>query len=366
VLVAPQELKGTLTAVEAAEAIARGLRRANPASSLDVAPIADGGPGTIDCLLAARGGATRLARVRDPLGRPVEARWALLPDRTAVVEIAEASGLSRLPPADRSATRTSSYGAGELIRAALDEGCRKVLVGLGGSATSDGGVGAASALGLRFLDANGADLLPGGGALVGLERIELGGRDPRLADVALTAITDVRSPLLGPTGAARMFAPQKGASAADVQLLEDGLARLARLAAVTEGLPRFGAEREGAGAAGGLGFGLAVFLGASLEPGAQALFAALELERRVQAADWVVTGEGRLDAQSLLGKGPVELARLARAHGKKVVAFVGSSELSATPFDQVVLAPATDPSSAVAALEQAAFAWGRTVGVAPG
>ncbi|HZH02781.1 MAG TPA: glycerate kinase, partial [Myxococcaceae bacterium] len=219
ILVAPQELKGTLTASEAAEVLADALRDTVPRAELDVAPMADGGPGTVEALVRAGAGQIRTRRVTGPLGGPVEARWGVLDSgRTAVVEMAAASGLSLLAPEALDPERATSFGSGELIRAALDEGCRRIIVGLGGSATNDGGAGAVTALGIQLLDRCGAPLHPGGAELLGLERIELSGRDPRLEQTELQLATDVINPLLGPNGASAVYGPQKVADADTVAL----------------------------------------------------------------------------------------------------------------------------------------------------
>ncbi|MBZ4416948.1 glycerate kinase [Myxococcus sp. RHSTA-1-4] len=318
-LVAPQEFKGTLTAAEAAEAMAKGIRESSPEVVLDVAPLADGGPGTVDALLAGTRGERRRQVVRGPLGAPVEASWALLDDgRIAVVEMAAASGLSLVPPEARDARGASTYGTGELLRSALESGCERIILGLGGSATTDAGTGALSALGYRFLDAHGQPLPPGGAALSGLARVDASGVHPKLGTVELLGATDVTSPLLGPDGAARLFGPQKGADAAAVEELEAALAHLASVVGDRAvGWP-------GAGAAGGFGFGLVSLAGARLVPGYELVSRALGLERRVLLADVVLTGEGRFDRQTSLGKGPGGLARLAREHGTPVVLFAGS------------------------------------------
>ncbi|AKF83060.1 glycerate kinase [Myxococcus fulvus 124B02] len=318
-LVAPQEYKGTLTASEAAEAMARGVREVSPEVVLDLAPLADGGPGTVEALLAGTRGERRVCRVHCPLGKPMEAAWALLEDgRTAVVEMAAASGLVHLEPNPVSARKASTYGAGELMRAALDSGCERLIIGLGGSATTDGGTGALTALGYRFLDANGHPLPPGGAALSVLARVDASGRHPRLGKVELMGATDVTSPLLGADGAARLFGPQKGADAAGVEELEAALAHYSRVVGdLSAGWP-------GTGAAGGFGFGLVALAGARLVPGYELVSRALGLERRVLLAEVVLTGEGRFDRQTSLGKGPGGLARLAREHGTPVELFAGS------------------------------------------
>jgi len=325
-LVAPLEFKGTLTARQAAAAIDRGIHRARPGAETDLLPLADGGPGTVEAVLAAAGGTRVQTRVLGPLGRPTEATWALIRgpagfSPTAVIEMAAASGLSLLSPEERDPRRASTFGTGQLIAAALGAGCRTLIIGAGGSATNDGGAGALSALGARLLDERGAPLPPGGAALRDLSRVELSSLDPRLRDSSLIVATDVAAPLLGPGGATCVFGPQKGAGAAALEELEAGLGNLARVVAAAVG--RDDSGREGAGAAGGLAFGLAA-LGARIEPGFDLLADLCGLDRRIGAADLVISGEGRLDRQTRMGKGPWRLQLRARALGRPVVLFVGS------------------------------------------
>jgi glycerate kinase len=322
VLIAPQEFKGSLSAAEAARAMAEGLRRALPGAELDLAPMADGGPGTVEALVAAAAGRRLTATVADPLGRPVEAAWGLLEEgSTAVIEMAAASGLVLLRPGERDARRTSTYGTGQLIAAALEAGCRRLIIGLGGSATNDGGAGMAQALGARLSDGEGRDLPPGGAALARLARIDVSGLDGRLRDCVVLGATDVTNPLCGPHGASAVYGPQKGASPADVEELDAALAHYA--AVIERDLGKRVAEVPGAGAAGGIGAGLIAFLDAELRPGAQLVAEVVGLEKRIAAADLVVTGEGRLDAQTAYGKTVATVARLARAQGRPVVALAG-------------------------------------------
>jgi glycerate kinase len=357
-LVAPQEFKGTLTAAEAATALAEGLRQGAPGVELDVAPLADGGPGTVDALLAGVGGERVTRTVRGPLGTPVRATYGLLDSgRTAVIEMAVASGLSLLAPGERDPRRSSTSGTGELMRAALDAGCERLILGLGGSATNDGGTGALAALGFRFLDEHGAPLPPGGATLRRLARVDTGGRHPRLAEVELLVATDVTAPLLGPDGASRLFGPQKGADAATVAELESALARFAEV--VAPGL----AQAPGAGAAGGFGYGLAALAGGRLVSGYGMVARTLRLPERLAAADVVLTGEGRFDRQTALGKGPGALAREARALGKRAVMFAGvvAPDVGTGPslFDEVVEVSALAPPGAshIDALRHAGASW---------
>jgi glycerate kinase len=360
-LVAPQEFKGTLTASEAAEALREGLRQEAPDALLDIAPLADGGPGTVEALLAGTHGERRMLTVQGPLGAPVQAAYALLDSgRTAIIEMAAASGLSLLRPEERDVRRASTYGTGELIRAALEAGCSRIIVGLGGSATNDGGAGALTALGYRFLDADGQPLPPGGAALRQLVHVDSHQAHPRLTEVEILAATDVTAPLLGPNGASRLFGPQKGADPQTVEELEEALACYA------QGLAPEFIRVPGSGAAGGLGYGLAVLAGANIVSGYALVAQALHLERRVAVADAVLTGEGRFDRQTALGKGPSALARSGKELGKPVVLFAGSvvreEGLDTSMFQEVIDVgnPALDKEAAVRALREAAARWAST------
>ncbi|MGH7728167.1 MAG: glycerate kinase [Vulcanimicrobiaceae bacterium] len=351
---APDKFKGSLSAAQAAAALALGVRRAVPRIVVRVAPMADGGEGTVDAFLEA-GWERIAARVLGPLGEPVEAAFAREGPR-AVIEAAAASGLELVREHERRPLLASSAGTGELLRAALDRGARDLVVGLGGSATTDGGSGLLAALGARFLDRNGAQLPPGGGALRELAQIDLDALDSRLREVRIRAAVDVDLPLLGPRGAARQFAPQKGAGAAEVEQLEDALAHFAEVAARTLG--RDLRELPGAGAAGGLGFGLAAFLGADLAPGALLVADLRDLESELAGADWCFTGEGKIDAQTLAGKTVAGVAQLARRAGVRTVAFAGSIEPEAEAALAalgVVAIPILDRPYEEALAQQSAF-----------
>lgn len=336
VLVAPQEFKGSLTAIEAARAIALGVRDALPDADVVEAPMSDGGPGLVDAMLAAIGGERVEAKVRDPLMRSVRAAWAVLRDGTAVIEMAAASGLVLLSAAERDPLAATTFGTGELIRAALDLGCKEIIVGVGGSATVDGGAGAMQALGARLLDARGDAVAPGGAALAQLDRIDMSGVDPRLAVTRVRVASDVTNTLCGPAGAAAMFGPQKGASPRDVETLEAALRHFAEIVARDCGIDLL--SLRGGGAAGGLAAGLAA-LGATIEPGFALVAEATGLEAKVAAADVVITGEGRLDAQTQYGKTASGVAALARKHGKRVAVIAGSVDAgyaaSSGAFDAV-------------------------------
>ena len=324
VVVAPDKFKGSLTAAAAAGAIGEGLRSARPDLEVVLAPVADGGDGTVDAAVAA--GYRRVpVTVTGPTGEPVRAEFARSGD-TAVVEMAAASGLRCLPGGRPAPLTASTYGTGELIRAALDDGARRVVLGLGGSATTDGGTGMAAALGARFVDAHGTELPPGGAALRHLHRLDLTGLDPRLRTVEIVVASDVQNPLTGPSGAAAVYGPQKGASPADVEQLELGLRRLAEVVADELGLNL--TSLPGAGAAGGTGGAAVAFLGARLVSGIDLLLDLVRFPAAVQGAALVVTGEGSLDRQSLAGKAPWGVAQAAARAGVPVVAVVGCSELT--------------------------------------
>ncbi len=320
---APQEFKGSLTARAAAEAMARGLRRSVPDADLDVLPMADGGPGTLDVLVEATRGRFFDADVRGPMGEPVRARWGVLGDgRTAVVEMAEASGLVLVPEAARDPRRASTYGTGELLRAALDEGYRRIIVGVGGSATNDVGAGMARALGVRLLDERGSELPSGGAALARLRQVDASQLDARLWESDVIVAADVTNPLCGPDGASMVYGAQKGASEAVARELDAALAHFADVVKRDLGIDK--ANEPGAGAAGGLGYGLLVFCNATLRPGFGVVAEAAGFAARLAGADLVVTGEGRLDRQTAFGKTTAGVARAARAAGKAVVAIAGS------------------------------------------
>jgi glycerate kinase len=322
IVLAPQEFKGSLTAAEAAEAMAAGVRRARPDAEPDLAPVADGGPGTVAAVVAATGGELRRAGCRDPLGRPVEAAFGLIDGgRTAVIEMAAAAGLVLLRPEERDPRTAGTEGVGDLIRAALDAGAARLLIGLGGSATNDGGAGMARALGARLLHRDGHELPAGGAALLDLHAVDISGMDRRLRAAAVTGATDVRNPLCGPEGASAVYGPQKGATPDDVRLLDAALGRYAEVIARDLGVDVAGVP--GAGAAGGLGAGLLAFLGAELRSGFELVAEAAHLEERIATAGLVLTGEGRLDGQSLFGKTTVGVARLAARQRVPVVALCG-------------------------------------------
>jgi glycerate kinase len=330
VLVAPDKFKGSLPATAVAAAVATGLRRA--AADLEVVqnPVADGGDGTLEAALDA--GYERVpVRVSGPLGDPVDTAYAVR-DGTAVVEMADACGLVRMPAGRLEPLTASSTGLGEVVRTALDAGCPRVVVGIGGSASTDGGAGMLAALGARFLDADGVELPPGGGALARLDRVDLGRLHPRLDRTEVVLATDVDNPLLGARGAAAVYGPQKGADAADVEVLDAALARLSQVLGTATGVGDGGhpaALLPGAGAAGGVGFAALSVLGASARPGIELLLELTGFHDKLPGAALVITGEGSLDQQTLAGKAPVGVAAAARAHRVPVVAVAGRCLLDA-------------------------------------
>jgi glycerate kinase len=324
IVIAPDKFKGSLTSPQVAAAIARGLRHANPGVTIDECPIADGGEGTVTALVAATGGRLETRHVTGPLPEmKVDATFGILGDgKTAVIEMAAASGLALLPYEDRNPLNTTTFGTGELLMAAASLGVNHIILGIGGSATTDGGIGCAQACGLPIILEGGAPVSPTeplcGRDLHSVVLIKHG-RGSAIERVRITVACDVANPLFGPHGAAVVYGPQKGANAAQVQWLDDALRQLAgRTGKLAE------AQTPGAGAAGGLGFGLLAFFGATLKGGADIVIDATKLRQRLAGADLCITGEGRLDAGSLHGKAPIAVARLCRQLGVPCVAIVGS------------------------------------------
>jgi glycerate kinase len=321
VLIAADKFKGSLTAVQVAERVTVGLRRVAPRVEVEALPVADGGDGTVDAAVAA--GFERCeVRVAGPLGEEVAAAYALRGD-TAVVEMAEASGLQRLPAGVFAPLTSSTYGSGELLRAALDAGARTIVFGVGGSATTDGGAGMLSALGARFLDADGEPVAPGGAALRDVVTADLSDLDSRLSSIDFVLASDVDNPLTGPKGAPAVYGPQKGASPEDVATLDSALAHFATVLEKAIGAKAAEyAAAPGAGAAGGIGYG-ALVLGARFRPGIEVMLDVLGFAPALDGATLVITGEGSLDEQTLHGKAPAGVAAAARAAGKEVVAVCG-------------------------------------------
>lgn len=321
IVIAPDSFKGSLSAAEATKAISQGIRRCLPDAAIIRLPIADGGEGTLDSLLAAVGGERVAVNVTGPLGEPVEASYGLL-GQTAVIEMAEASGLCLLTEEKRNPALATTYGTGELIRHALDRGCRRFLLTVGGSATNDGGTGMLQALGMRLLDRNGQPVRPGGGSLANIATIDDALWDPRISESSFVIATDVQNPLLGERGASRIFGPQKGATPEMIEQLERGMTIWANLIEAKTGTRLH--DRAGAGAAGGLCGAYLAFFPASTRRGIDVVLEHVRLEEHLAGAELVITGEGRIDHQTASGKAPMGVAQLAKKHGVPVIALAGS------------------------------------------
>ena len=322
IVVAPDSFKECATAVEVADAIAAGIRRVVPNAELALVPMADGGEGTVAALVAATGGVTVDVDVSGPMGDRVRSMYGVLGDgRTAVIEMAAASGLALVPPERRDPGVATTYGTGELVRHALDRGIDRLIVGIGGSATNDGGAGMAQALGYSLTDADGAELPRGGRALSRLANIDSTGKHAGLAACEVLVACDVANPLCGPNGASRVYGPQKGADPAAVRDLDAALRHYADVVADQLGTPIL--DMPGSGAAGGLGGGLVAFAGAQLRAGVEIVAEASDLAGEIEGADLGSTGEGTLDGQTIEGKTPVGVARISKAHGVPVVAIAG-------------------------------------------
>ena len=315
IVFAIDSFKGSLSSLEAGRAAAEGARRVFPDAECVVRPLADGGEGTVEALAAGLGGELCKANVTGPAGRPTVATYGVI-GGTAVMEMAQASGITLVSGEGKNPLRTTTFGVGEMIRDAIARGCRRFIVGIGGSATNDGGAGMLQALGFGLLDKDGRDIPRGGGGLQSLDRIERGGAMPELRECVFRIACDVANPLCGENGASAVFGPQKGATPEMVAVLD---AALSRFSAVAGG----DADAPGAGAAGGLGFGFREFLGGELKSGVEIVLEETRFGEFIRDADVVVTGEGRLDSQTVMGKAPVGVARAAKRLGKKVLAFSG-------------------------------------------
>lgn len=356
-LIAPDSFKDSLTAAAAAAAMAAGARRVYPDAEITELPLGDGGEGTAAALVAATGGKMAPRTVRGPLGEPVAASFGLLGDgETAVVEMAAASGLERVPEGRRDPKVTTTYGTGELIAAALAAGARRLIVAIGGSATNDAGAGAMAALGARFLDARGDPLPPGGAALARLDRIDMSAFQHPDSGVQITIASDVTNPLCGPMGASAIYGPQKGATPEDVALLDAALARFAEV--VERDLGRDIRETPGAGAAGGLGAGLLAFLDARPRRGIHLVLEAIRFEERLRGVDLVLSGEGKLDGQTASGKTLAGVGEACRRAGVPLIAFAGAVEADAAKLETLGIAAAVAlpprPMSASEAMARAA------------
>ncbi len=322
IVVAPDSFKGSVSALVAADAIEQGVRRVFPEAIIEKVPMADGGEGTVQSLVDATGGHIQTHCVLAPLENEVDAKFGILADgETAVIEMASASGLTLVTPDERNPLRTTTYGTGQLIHAALEAGCRRFIIGIGGSATNDGGVGMAEALGVRLLDANGKQIPRGGGNLEQLQSIDMTGLHPAISETETVVACDVNNPLTGPDGASHVYGPQKGATPKMIKTLDASLAHFDKVLVQTLG--KSFNDIPGAGAAGGLGAGLMAFLNAELKLGVDIMIDAVNLKERVKGASVVFTGEGQLDFQTAFGKTPVGVAKVAKAHNIPVIAIAG-------------------------------------------
>ena len=323
IVIAPQEFKESLSGIEIARAMQEGVFRVWPDADTELVPVADGGDGTLQSLVDASDGEIMSATVDDPLGRPIDAIWGALGDgQTAVIEMARSSGLAILTPEERNPLITTTYGVGQLMLRALDAGYRHLIIGIGGSATNDGGTGMAQALGAKLLDAGGNELARGGGALTELDRIDVSSLDPRLSETTIDVACDVNNPLCGETGASAIFGPQKGADPETVKYLDAALHRFGGM--LNRDLGKDVMMVPGAGAAGGLGAGLMAFTNARLRPGADIVIDALDLDARLKGASLVIVGEGQTDRSTIFHKAPVAVAQRAKAQGIPVITVSGS------------------------------------------
>ncbi len=333
IVIAPDSFKESLSATEVCQCIETGFRDVYPNAHYHHLPLADGGEGTLDVILAGVQGEKRFNTVKGPMGQPVKASWALLEQgKTAVIEVAEAAGLHLVPQLERNPELATTFGVGELINAALNEGVSKIIIGLGGSATNDGGAGIIQALGGRLLDASGQDLAPGALALHALHSLDLSAVNPRCASVEIVLMCDVNNPLTGAQGASQVFAPQKGANPQQVSMLDDALVHFARVVERVSGVDYTG--RTGFGAAGGLPLGLSVLFATQLHSGIGMVLDLLHAEHVLTDADLVITGEGKMDNQTLQGKAPFGIAQRAKMAGIPVIGLAGSLGESVDALDE--------------------------------
>jgi glycerate kinase len=320
IVIAPDSFKGSLTAIEVSDAIEQGIREIFPESEIVKIPMADGGDGTAHCLVNATGGKILIEKVTGPLGDEVLASYGILGDKkTAVIEMAEASGLTLVPENRRNPLVTTTYGTGQLIKFALDQGCRKMIIGIGGSATNDGGAGMVQALGAKLLDKDGEEIGFGGGELKKVFRIDTKYLDNRLPETKVLVASDVSNPLCGPQGASRIYGPQKGATPEVIEELDESLAYFADI--IKRDLNKDVKDIPGAGAAGGLGASLMAFLNAELRPGIEIIIEIVKLEQAIKGADLVITGEGKIDSQTIYGKAPIGVAKIAKKYHIPVIAM---------------------------------------------
>ena len=352
IVVASDSFKGSLTSLEVADNVERAVHEDYPSCEVVKVNVADGGEGTMDALQQTLGGTKVTIAVSDPLGRPVQASYVILDDGvTAVLEMSAASGLPLLKPEERNPSKTSTSGTGELISDALDRGCRKFLVGIGGSATNDAGMGMLHALGYRFFDASGTELLAVGGSMIEVVSIDSSSCHPALADAEFIVACDVKAPLYGLEGAAYVFAPQKGADESMVVALDNGLRHFASVCAESMGYDY--SMLEGSGAAGGLGYAFRQFLGGRLERGVEMVLDAIHFDQIISGSDLVVTGEGRVDSQTLTGKTPYGVSQHAMRQGIPVIAIGGSVAIDQAQAQQAGFKDALQVTPAGMPLEEA-------------
>lgn len=358
VVIAIDSLKGSLSSMEAGMAIKDGILAAKPDAEVIVKPLADGGEGTTDALIEGMNGERIDLTVTGPMHTPVDAYYGYLKDtNTAVMEMASAAGITLVPDSEKNPLLATSYGVGEMINDAIQRGCRNFIIGIGGSVTNDGGIGMLKALGVRFLDENGKDAGEGGQALAKVARIDVSGMNPLLKECHIQVACDVNNPLCGENGSTYVYGPQKGVTEDMKKTLDEAMAHFARV--TSETLENDYMNTPGAGAAGGLGYAFLAYTGAALTPGIELILDAVGLEEELSGADVVVTGEGRLDFQTAMGKAPVGVARLAKKYNAKVIAFAGSVTKEATACNKegidaffpilrgvCTLAEAMDPATA--------------------
>lgn len=321
IIIAPDSFKGSLSTTEVASHIKAGVQRIFPTANFQMIPMADGGEGTVEAMVSSLGGHYETVTVTGPMGTPVNAVFGVLDNGKAVLEMAAASGLPLVPPDQKDICRATTYGTGEMLKKAMDMGCKRIYIGIGGSATNDGGIGMAQALGAHFLDEQGHEVGLGGGVLQDIQTIDLSGMDSRLKETEITVMCDVDNPLCGPKGASAIYGPQKGATPELVSFLDHGLSHLIDIMAES-GLPNL-KDMPGSGAAGGLGMGLAAFTGAALRSGIEAVLDAANFTERLNWAHLVITGEGRIDEQSVFGKVPTGISKYAVRYKVPVIAIVG-------------------------------------------
>jgi len=351
ILIVSDSYKGSLSSKKVGELISQGIRKVNMETNIMNLPMGDGGEGTVEAIVDCLGGKFDYCNVIGPMGNEVNAKYGVLTDGTAIIEMAEASGLTLVPKDQRDILSATTYGTGQLIKDVLNKGCRKIYIGIGGSATNDGGIGMAQALGAHFRNKDGEEVGFGGGKLASIVEVDLTELDSRIRETEIIILSDVSNPLCGPTGAAAIYGPQKGASPEQIEYLDRGLQNLASIIQSNLGVDII--EIEGAGAAGGLGMGLIVFAGGKLKSGIDTILELIDFDKKLEWADLVITGEGRIDGQSLNGKVPIGISNFASRYGVPVIAIVGSIGNGANEIYQYNIASLESCVVAPCTLEQA-------------